>query len=147
MFSRFRNFIFHSHMRGVFFFFWRPQDHPYVWWFARRTHRTHYIVLTAKVYYSERMYDRISKGEKTQAESGEIHAWVSDALCFLWGNTLNVLVSPAMKKCNNCVQCFCLEKPIRTLAPKILTGNWSRRYPLPSNYQNCRLPEGSRCSA
>ena len=46
------------------------------------------------------------------------------------------------------VQCFChREAHYRDSAPKVFTGGWSQRQPLPSNYQNSRSPEENQVLA
>lgn len=42
---------------------WEQPNHPHVWWFTRRFHRTqHTVPLTAMIYYSGRILSKISKG-------------------------------------------------------------------------------------
>ena len=57
------------HIMCIFLFlrkcFGGPQDHPHVWWLTRRTHGTQGIdVFLARVCYSKRIHNRISKGKR-----------------------------------------------------------------------------------
>lgn len=49
----------------------RSSDHPQVWWFSKRTHRTQYVVIiTVMTYYSERRQS-ITKGKRQMGQSLE----------------------------------------------------------------------------
>ena len=42
-----------------------PQNHPHIWWLTRRTHETQRIdIFLARVCYSKRIHNRISKGKR-----------------------------------------------------------------------------------
>lgn len=43
-----------------------------------------------------------------------------------------------------CVKCCQPEKLVRESAPRVFTGDFSHRHPLPSVYRNSRLPEGKQ---
>lgn len=89
---------------------WGPWDQPCVQWFSRMIHRIqHIVVLMAKIYYSERIYDRIIRGNRHGCSLEKFHiipllCGTHQACSFLQQN----------------VQCSCPENPLKTRCPRLL---------------------------
>lgn len=82
-------------------------------------------------------------GNKTQAESGGIHAQA----CLLPPRreaSHRMYSFPSYKDAVTGKQRFQPRNPISDLAPRVLIEGLSHRYPLPSKYPNSRLPEGKQ---
>lgn len=90
--------------------------------------------LTAKIYYGNMVRPGQIIREKT--ESVGILCSLPCVLTLPWGVPRSPLF-PSSENATTCVWCFCPVRCIRDPAEGL-----SPRYPLPSTYQNSRLPEG-----
>ena len=78
-----------------------PQDHPWGPWFTRRIHRTQKaIILTATVYYSERIQIKISKDKKHIEQGSWENRYGAPSCPFLAKSCRQHLFLPAMM-CGN----------------------------------------------
>lgn len=103
----------------------------------------HMVVPTTTVYCREGTQGRI-KGAKTGGVCRNPCAGCG-VLSLLWRNE-SVLLSQTEKNVVPRCHISAQRSPFQTQHPGILLWDWSHRSPLPSNYRNSRLPEGSRCS-
>ena len=98
--------------------------HPQVWWFARRTYRTQHVILTAKIYYSERMQSNNQHREKAhRAKSRWNQAQVSKSS--LPVELVDVLNSSSTELQHD--KCCLLGKLIRDSVSRIFIRGWSYR--------------------
>lgn len=113
--------------------FWGPQDYPVIWRFSR-TPRTGQWVYHQPQFITAEGYREGRPGNDPGNVSG-FHAR-SSIRGFSPSNEA-YLVSSSLR------QYFCPEKPTRNSGSKVHTGGQSHIPPLPSTYQNSRLPEAN----
>ena len=82
--------------------------------------------------HSKRTQSKISEGERPTGRRPE------EIRC-----ELPKVLEPQIVRGVNCCP---PEKPVRDSAPKVSTGGWSQRHPLPSMDQSSRLPGGTPVS-
>lgn len=80
------------------------------------------------------------QGEKIQGESGEIHAQASYVVFVPCDDTLSVFLTSAGRKKYSNVQSLS-KKTHQRINANVFTGDWSHRYPLPTNYKHSKFPE------
>ena len=113
------------------------QNHPQVQWFARRTCRTRQIiVLTAMIYYCERVENKISK-EKRHVGSPETKHKLPRVLP-LWSHTECALIPPLQQTVATHMS-PCLSGKLIREAQQFLLGAGPHRHPLLSTCQDSRL--------
>lgn len=118
-----------------------PQDHPQVW-FARRTHRTQYLVIRLR-FIPEKDY----KATSAQRNGAWWGVWRKPGTSF-WVPPVQshrmYLIPPATSCDSTCETST--GKLIRASAPRAFTADWSRQHPPLNMYQNPRFPKERRCS-
>lgn len=127
------------------FFEWSPAP-LWIPQFAERTHKAQRVIMVVKI-YNHGTQSEISKGRKSyvgqspKEARGKFPRVLPSAV-----TPESHLIPPARSRDSPC-QVGPLRQSTGHLVPGLFTGGWSRGCPLPSRYQNSRLPEESRCSA
>lgn len=93
------------------------QDHPQVQSFSRRTHRSqHIVILTAKMYYNEKIQSKISTGKAVCRE-----VWKKPGTSFQEptpsGVPQDALIIPAVS-CNNTCEKLCAREAHQRLTAR-----------------------------
>lgn len=117
-----------------------PQDHPQVWQFTKRTPRTRSVVVLMLRVITGKGYKATSA--KGKGVWGEV--WRKPGAYFQEASPVGItwdIFNSSSKELWQHVLCCLPGKLIWDLMPKVFGGAWPCRYPLPSMYQNSRLPE------
>ena len=110
-----------------------------IFFFSWRVYRIqHVIVLKVMIYCSERKQSTICEAKRHLGENMEEARYKLPK--FTPGRVTEDELNSGSKGCND--TCDVLStKFTRDSLLRVFTGSWSCRYPLPSIYQNSRLPE------
>ena len=111
------------------------QDHPQVWWSIRRA-RPARLQSHSRDYYTTGYKAKSTKGRADGVESGGLQVWAPRSLS----------QDPPSDELDSSSNRRWPGKLIKDSVPRVFTGGWSRRHPLPSTHQNPRLPEGKQVS-